>query len=602
MFLLAFFLLTPVLLAAPSVLAQAPEAQLPPPPPIRDPRFGAVESYVAPDVADAAGVAWTRVFLRWPQLQLSGIHDWNPHYFPDEVMERELASGRQLVGLLIGTPPWAGETGSVREPPKGLSLPYDHPDNLWGQFVYRVVSRYKGKIDHWIIWNEPDIWDENHPGMTWSGSVEEFVQLLKVAYQAAKAANPNAVIHLPATTYWWDHEYGRPQYFERLLDAILAHPEAPEWNSFFDVASAHIYFNRRDVWRLTRYFRAELDERGLEEKPLWINETNAPPSNDPLHPAPTLRFQVTLDQQCDFVVQAWAMGLAAGAERIALYKTADEPWLPKGVEPYGMVRKDGSLRPVFWTYRVVVTYLGGFTDAQLAEDGAITRVVISRGELGTTQVVWNNTGQERRVTVPALGSQALLVDPLGPVDVLQPQGGRYTLTLAPARFPTGGRPLLVVEGPGAELRIPRPALEGESLPTTPESPPQSGGQPSPVPTSPTAPATATVEPTQTPRTTPTFTLTPSSTATHTPTPTPSSTPTPTPTTSPTPSPAPATATPSPTALPQPASTPPTHPSPTPTPSQPDPPGQSPTGGLILLALAGIASIGLWWMRRRLTKS
>lgn len=531
------------LVTASSVLAQEPETDLPPPPPIREPRFGAVQTYSAPEVADAAGAAWTRVFFRWPQLQLQGIHDWNPDYFPDGVLNREVDSGRELVGILIGTPAWAGD-GSTRSPPRGLYLPHDDPENLWGQFVYRIVSRYKGRIDRWIIWNEPDIWQIEHAGATWAGSIDDFVQLQKVAYQAANSANPDVKIHLAATTYWWDVEHDRPQYLGRMLDTIVAHPDAPANNYFFDVASMHVYFTPQDVWNITHVFREMLDERGLQNKALWINETNAPPSSDPQHPAPTLRFSISLQQQSNYVVQAWALGLAAGAERIALYKTKDEPWLAEGVEPYGMARKDGSLRPVFWTYRVVVTYLGNFQDATLAGNGAIRRVVVPRGALGTTQVVWNATTSQRTATVPAFSDRALLVDPLGPVGEITPQNGSYRLTLEPAQPPTGGTPYLIVEGAGMEHRLARPdgmsATEQPTQPPPPTDTPAVTVTPSPART-PTA--TATLAPAS-----PTATQTPASTVADTPTRTPSASPTATSTPTATAT-GTATATPSPTMLP-----------------------------------------------------
>ncbi|HEX8682666.1 MAG TPA: hypothetical protein VF707_10165 [Ardenticatenaceae bacterium] len=463
-------------LLAPSV-ARAEEA-LPEPPPVRDERFGAVEAYTAPDVALSAGVGWTRALFWWHQVQRTGPDDWNPYFFPDGLVHQELDGGRQLVGLLAGTPDWASEGGTVRDVPSGLYLPYDDPNNYWGRFVYRMAHKYRGEIDHWIIWNEPDVWDDAHPGKTWNGTVEEYVQLLKVAYQAAKAANPDAVIHLTAMTYWWDQEYGREQYLTRLLRAIRAEPTSAAHNGFFDVASLHIYFSPEQVYNVTGFFRGELERFGFGGKPLWINETNAPPSEDPLHPAPGLRFPVSLEEQGYFLVQAWAMGLSAGAERVSLYKTRDEPTLLPGVEPYGLQRRDGSLRPAFWTYRTLVTYLGGYTNAQLTREGNTRRVVISRGARGTTTVVWNMGTAAQAVRVPATAGSALLVDAFGPMETIRPTGGFYMLTLPPSRGTNlGGAPFLIVEGAGAAVTLERPA----HLPRTPMLPAQPPAPPSATP-------------------------------------------------------------------------------------------------------------------------
>ncbi|MCZ7667212.1 MAG: hypothetical protein M5U34_08345 [Chloroflexi bacterium] len=81
------------------------------------------------------------------------------------------------------------------------------PHNTWAMFVDETVGRYAGRINHWIIWNEPDITDPETPGHTWDGDLDDFIQLLRVAYLTAKAANPDAVIHLPALTYYWDPTY-----------------------------------------------------------------------------------------------------------------------------------------------------------------------------------------------------------------------------------------------------------------------------------------------------------------------------------------------------------------------------------------------------------
>ncbi|MDQ4076681.1 MAG: hypothetical protein M3220_10605, partial [Chloroflexota bacterium] len=455
-------------LASASVWAQEP---LPPPPPERDGRFGAVEAYDAPHIADAAGVGWTRVLFWWHQMQPAGIDDWNVHYFPDHLLNQERAAGREMVGLLAGTAAWASESGSPRAVPSGLYLPYDHPDNLWGQFVSRIVRRYAGEIDRWIIWNEPDIWDDKHDGKTWNGTIEEYVQLLKVAYQAAKAANGNAVIHLTATTYWWDTEHGREPYFPQLLDAIRAEPDAARLNGFFDVASLHIYFKPEQVYDLTMLYRQELARHGFADKPLWINETNAPPSTDPLHPAPGLRFPISLEQQSHFLVQSWAMGLAAGAERVSLYKTRDERSLPVGVEPYGMMRKDGSVRPVFWTYRALVTYLGGYQDAHLYRESDIRRVVVSRGQKGSTTVVWNTGLDAQSVRVPATAESARIVDPYGGAQHLVADGGFYTLTLPPSRGgEIGGTPYMIVEGDGAQVELEVPEEMQIALPAPSDTP------------------------------------------------------------------------------------------------------------------------------------
>src|SRR5690606_23431723 len=126
--------------------------------------------------------------------------------------------GREVVGLLIGIPDWARDERGL---PRGLALPHDDPANTWATFVHEAVERYAGRIDRWIIWNEPDIDDYNAPGHTWDGDIEQFVQLQRVSYLAAREANPEALVHLSAFTHFWDATY-----FARFLELVAADPEA----------------------------------------------------------------------------------------------------------------------------------------------------------------------------------------------------------------------------------------------------------------------------------------------------------------------------------------------------------------------------------------
>ncbi len=420
-----------------------------------DPRFGAVEAYLAPEQATAAGIGWERLFISWERIQPSGAWEWNSAaILPDDVIERERAAGRELVGLLINTPGWASDDGTPRAVPRGLNLPFDHPDNLWGRFVARIVARYRGRIDHWIVWNEPDVWDPEHPGYTWRGTEADFARLLKVAYLAAKTANPQSVVHLPGLTYWWDIEGGRTPYLQRLLDTLATDPDAPAHGYFFDVATVHAYFKPDQVYDLVRFNRQTLRRHGLD-KPVWINETNAPPEDDPAAPVDGHRFPLTMDEQAAYVIQALALALVGGAERVSIYKMIDIPALPPNAEPYGLIRHDGSSRPAFAAYRAAIASFAGTQGATLRRWGRATAVVLDRGPQ-TTTVLWNGGAQDLPVLVRASVPRGQLVDVAGQQTDIAAAGGLYRITL-PGRICgqntgcfIGGPPLVLVEeGPAS---------------------------------------------------------------------------------------------------------------------------------------------------------
>ena len=500
------------------------EAQDPP----VDGRLGAVEAFRYPEGAQEARVGWERVLFWWRGLQPNNSDEWNIHYFPDGTLNEELAAGREVIGMLSNPPDWANGDEGPAGVPNGLFLSYDDPGNSWAQFVQKVVTRYKGRIRHWVIWNEPDVWSEEQPGYTWKGTVEEFYQLLKVSYLAAKAADPDCVVHLCGLTYWWDQEHNREQYFSRLLNLIDQDPTAAEHNQYFDVVTLHLYFRSQGVYDIVQEFRKMMAAHGLS-KPIWINETNAPPSEDPLDPVPNTVFHVTLDEQASFIIHSFALGIAAGAERIAIYKLIDRPKAPGSLEPYGLYREDESERPGLDAFKVVTRYFAGFRTAQLEQKGTIQIVTIDRGD-ETTTVVWTNGPAQQSYALPAISDRALLVDKLGNAREIQPEAGRYDLILdgAVCTHPgciIGGSPWVLVESGNPRDRgrfLPEPTplpptMTPTALPTA--TPTATIVPPTPTPT-PTDTATPTLTPSPTPTSTPSPTITPTPTVTRTPTPEP----------------------------------------------------------------------------------
>ena len=446
----ALVALSLLLSTAPSPLRAAP-ADSP------DSRFGAVEAFRARGQADAAGVRWSRIVFWWSGLQPDGPKSWNQFYFPDELLKSELASGRQVVGLLINTPPWAGD-GSPNSVPRGLELPLNDSGNLWASFARSIAERYKGRIDHWVIWNEPDVWDPSSPTHTWNGTVEQFYLLQKVGYQAIKQANPRAQVGLAGLTYWWDYYYGRQQYFERYLEVADRDPAARQNGYFFDAAVLHLYNEPAGLYRAPTLFRQHLAARALT-KPIWINETNVAPWDDPTNPMPRGDFRATLDQQASFIVQAFAWGVAAGVDRISVYPFTDGEGVPGG-ELMGLIRGDGSARPAYRAFQTITRYLSGVREARPERQADAVKIALRRDD-GLVTVAWATGPQPAEVVVPASAPSALLVNKYGETRQISPVDGAYRLTLEPSSGNTnvedpsvyliGGEPLLLVEAGASAL-------------------------------------------------------------------------------------------------------------------------------------------------------
>ncbi|MBN1286549.1 MAG: hypothetical protein JXB47_14215, partial [Anaerolineae bacterium] len=393
-----------VILALPA-LAQPPHR----PPP--DSRFGAIEAFWMPDAAYEARLGWERVLFDWSQLQEAGPDDWDGYNVRLEWLQNARDAGCEVVGIVKNSPAWATDGALHSGVPRGLYLPVDDPGNLWAVFVRRVVETYGPHgVHRWVIWNEPDI-DAQTYGHEFEGTVEDYYRLVKVAYRVIHQIDPAAKIHLAGLTYWHDVGSNRPLYLSRFLEVAKADPEAPANGYFFDVVSLHIYFQVETVFTIIRETQQVMVRHGVV-KPIWVNETNASPNLDPLWPVQRAQYQITLEQQAYFVVEASALALAAGAERVSFYKFADGN-IAAGAESFGLIRADGSRRPAYGALKTVTTYFDGVESARLHLGRRAFAVTLTFPDGRTAYVLWARTDQPVTAAVTATADRAKVVTAAG---------------------------------------------------------------------------------------------------------------------------------------------------------------------------------------------
>lgn len=470
-----------------------------------DRRFGVVSAFWLPEEAAALNLGWERILFYWSQIQPTGPDDWNTLHVMEEWLTEAREQDREVVGLLKNTPPWATDGVPYGGVPRGLYLPTDDPENLWANYVRRVAEYYGPRgVHRWIIWNEPDI-DQGVYGSEWEGSAEDYYRLLKVASLVLKETDPQAQVHLAGLTYWHDVINGREQYLQRFLSVASADPDAAENGYFFDVISLHIYFRSETVYDIVRQIDDIQEQFGLD-KPIWINETNAAPTQDPQWPVTRPQFQLDLEHQSAYIVQAHALGFAAGAERIGIYKFFDVG-LGEGEESFGLARADGSLRPAYFALQTTVHTLQDFTAVNARRDAQAYQVTFDQPR-GQTDVLWARTPLTVTVPVTATLPQATLRTAYGEEELIRPTNGVYSVTLPAARCDgeclVGGMPLFLIQREPEPT--PTPTATATPSPTATSTP-----VPSPTPTaSPTVAPSPTVTPIS-PTAAPTMTVSPSAT-------------------------------------------------------------------------------------------
>ncbi len=173
-----------------------------------------------------AGFTWVKQVFPWREIEGAGKghFDWNR---PDRIVAQVEEFGLNLVARIDSQPAWAGGGFPENGPPDNLQ---DLAD-----FLYAMASRYKGRIRAYQIYNEPNL---NIAGRSeWGGrppNPAEYTALLKVAYQAIKQADPDAIVisaGLSPTSRWDDQAMPDTEFLKGMY-AAGAKP-------YFDVLGAH---------------------------------------------------------------------------------------------------------------------------------------------------------------------------------------------------------------------------------------------------------------------------------------------------------------------------------------------------------------------------
>lgn len=433
--------------------------------------YGVVEGMWFPELTCELGVGWERIIFDWSQHQPNGPDDWYTLSVDDRWLKAANACNREVVAIVKNVPAWATDGTPGPGVPRGLDLPLDDPDNLWAGFMRRLAAYYASRgVQRFILLNEPDITRETY-GFEFEGELEDYFQLLRVGYLAARQGNPYAVIHLAATTYWHDANSGRRLYMDRLLERIAQDPEAAQHDDYFSVFSLHLYFRTETIPQIVGLMRDLLRKHGMDDKAIWINELNASPNLDPNWPVTRPQYQVTLEQQASFLVQATALALASGVERIAVYKLVDQG-LPTGGESFGLLtpgQEDRLPRPAFYAWKMIAHHLTHVVQAEIASTDTVAVVRLIHGDGRQTILAWAKTAAPTQIEIGAADEKAYRLDEVGNLTLLRPEDSVYRLELPGAPCDEqdgcaiGGRVSILVQTDGETPIIERQADQRVNL-------------------------------------------------------------------------------------------------------------------------------------------
>lgn len=214
------------------------------------------------------GAPWIVEYFPWAYSEpAEGTYDWT---HADIVVDHARRQGLTVIARLGFVPQWAR--------PENSAFSYLAPERYpaFASFVSAFVEHFRGRIDHIIIWNEPNLSYE------WGFQPvdpAQYTDLLCQAYRAAKSVAPDIVVlggALAPTLAPPGHPDGLDDllYLQGMYDAGAA--------SCFDGLAAHAYGWRfpadtppaEDVinFRRVELLRAIMVANGDEDKPIYITE------------------------------------------------------------------------------------------------------------------------------------------------------------------------------------------------------------------------------------------------------------------------------------------------------------------------------------------
>lgn len=202
----------------------------------------------------------------------------------------------------------------------------------WSAYVSETVKHCKGRIKYWEVWNEPP----NGTGKDQTPA--DYAKLMVATYDAAKAADPTALVGLAAKS-------AHILYLEQAIkagakghyDYIVLHPYEV-LNGIADHAGTEaIYMNIVPVVR--RMLAAQ--DPAKQNVPVIFTELGC----DAVAKGP--------DVQAHTLVKAYAMGIAQGVACIQWFEGMDGD-----SGPMGLLQRNGTPRPSYTAMAQMIQHLG----------------------------------------------------------------------------------------------------------------------------------------------------------------------------------------------------------------------------------------------------
>lgn len=326
----------------------------------------------------------------WPTVKFSGWRSfesvwtkveperarWNLEKLDGQVA-LALANGVDLMLALQSPPTWA----SSRPNEFGCCTPLAQngnrapPANIedWRHYVRTIATRYKGKVNYYELWNEPN------ESRFFSGSLDDLIALNRAAYQELKAVDPFVTVVSSGMSpccqsLQYLEEYfrkGGAQNFDVLGYHFYVAPKPPE-ASLEKIAAvrrlAQKYGIKKPLWNTESGWKILNRDRNDLDSEYWAGSALSPELGGA------------------YLARSYLLGWAAGVERSF--------WYAWGHRSMGMTDYAGkNPNEVAKAFSTLQHWLVGATLSKCSEmENAVWRCDLARGLNGRGAILWAAKG------------------------------------------------------------------------------------------------------------------------------------------------------------------------------------------------------------------
>jgi polysaccharide biosynthesis protein PslG len=274
---------------------------------------------------------WARLSIQWKawEPQQGKLASWEVAR-TDRAIQVTRQSKVHVLLDVVNAPAWASSTDTDGQG----NVPRDPA--AFAQFMRMVASRYRGQVDAYEIWNEPDI------ARFWNGgpNAAQYTNLLKAGYTAVKQADPSALVVGGALS--WDYD----KYLSAMYRAGA--------KGYFDVLSIHPYSTKGllSSWVSSIRLAHHTQLANRDTRPIWITEFGFNTSSDPN----AWQRGVTEAQQAQLLTDSYRALEGEPYVQVAFYYSLRNNWWshddPRSMEAcFGLLRTDFSAKPAFSAFR-----------------------------------------------------------------------------------------------------------------------------------------------------------------------------------------------------------------------------------------------------------